>query len=182
MPNEPRGFYICERCGREFGYKAHRSNHLRVCQKIYSLSEMIKLGEVCLPDNLESECWMWVKGVTDKTPYGRHGKEHSHRFVYKNYFNVDITGLVVCHMCDTPGCVNPGHLVLGTQSDNIKDSFAKGRSLSPMSRNHPKYIEAKEKSNSSRGEHYMRRPDAPVKDRLESMMKGRGIENWFYNN
>lgn len=38
-------------------------------------------------------------------------------------------GMQICHKCDTPACVNPNHLFLGTNLDNIADRKAKGRYL-----------------------------------------------------
>ena len=53
-----------------------------------------------------------------------------HRLVYclHNGIELDaIKGLVIMHLCDTPGCINPDHLKLGTHASNIADREAKGR-------------------------------------------------------
>lgn len=83
----------------------------------------------------ESGCWLWVGSLTDKG-YGRirTGSKYSlaHRVSW-SLANGDIPaghgyhGTCVLHRCDTPACVNPDHLFLGTQSENARDCSAKGR-------------------------------------------------------
>jgi hypothetical protein len=51
----------------------------------------------------------------------------AHRFVYKTLVGNLIHGHVICHTCDRKGCVNPEHLVQGTQSHNMRDARKKGR-------------------------------------------------------
>jgi hypothetical protein len=50
-----------------------------------------------------------------------------HRIAYEQAYGPFDPSLKVCHTCDTPRCSNPAHLFLGTQADNLRDMFAKGR-------------------------------------------------------
>src|SRR5688572_33287595 len=51
----------------------------------------------------------------------------AHRVAYELAHGVAPGNLVVRHSCDTPACVNPDHLLLGTQLDNIADRNMRGR-------------------------------------------------------
>lgn len=74
-------------------------------------------------------CWSWL-GATTKAGYGHlryEGKQiYAHRLMCL-LLGLSIDGKVVMHTCDNPGCVNPKHLRVGTQIDNIRDRDAKGR-------------------------------------------------------
>lgn len=74
-------------------------------------------------------CWLWAGG-TDSFGYGffRHaGEVTAHRVSYTLHIAPIPKGLHVLHKCDVPECVNPAHLFLGTQIDNMKDCARKGR-------------------------------------------------------
>ncbi len=53
--------------------------------------------------------------------------KRAHRIAWELVEGEIFSGLCVLHTCDTPLCVNPKHLSLGTRGDNIRDSKAKGR-------------------------------------------------------
>ncbi len=82
-------------------------------------------------------CWLWTGSLTS-TGYGQIGlgsktdgtrKPHkAHRVAYELYVGKIPHGMGVLHRCDTPLCVNPQHLFLGTQKDNSQDMGRKGRS------------------------------------------------------
>lgn len=77
-----------------------------------------------------SGCWLWF-GPVDENGYGRvrngSKKIRVHRLSYEIHKGPIPQGLVACHRCDVPGCVNPEHLFVGTLADNIADRDAKGR-------------------------------------------------------
>lgn len=81
-----------------------------------------------------SGCWLWVGGLTThgygrmKVPGPRRG---AHRVSWEIHRGPIPAGMHVLHRCDIPACVNPGHLFLGTQADNMRDMYAKGRAGSP---------------------------------------------------
>lgn len=78
-------------------------------------------------------CWLWT-GATKPTGYGNFGVSGrtvtAHRFAYEQFVGVIGDGLCVLHHCDNPSCVNPEHLFLGTQGDNMRDMTRKGRNTS----------------------------------------------------
>jgi hypothetical protein len=76
------------------------------------------------------DCWLWTASA-DTAGYGQiniSGKMvMAHRFAYLIMYG-DPGALFCCHKCDTPLCVNPHHLFLGTNAQNMADMVAKGRS------------------------------------------------------
>jgi len=75
-------------------------------------------------------CWVW-RGSTNTGGYGAlvtRGKfMAAHRASYFTFVSPIPPGLSVLHRCDNPPCINPDHLFLGTQKDNMADMVSKGR-------------------------------------------------------
>lgn len=75
-------------------------------------------------------CWLWGGAINDKgygQIYDGYSVKYAHRISYKIYKGEIPKGLLVCHHCDNPICVNPEHLFLGTHKDNNMDMIRKGR-------------------------------------------------------
>ena len=81
-------------------------------------------------------CWDWIAAV-DRRGYGllraRHPRRlvRAHRVSWELHYGAIPSGVEVCHSCDRPRCVRPGHLFLGTHRDNLRDAWDKGRLLLP---------------------------------------------------
>lgn len=120
--------YKCLHCNKE------RSKHKRkFCTlKCYVEARTLPLSvrfwrKVSKTDS----CWLWT-GAKNKDGCGRIGTiggklEKASRVSYSLKYGNIPSGMFVCHRCDNPRCVRPGHLFLGTPRDNTLDMVAKGR-------------------------------------------------------
>ncbi len=84
-------------------------------------------------------CWLWT-GPYTHNGYGLFGHlsrmKRAHRVSYQLHVGPipkgdGYHGTCVLHRCDVRSCVNPAHLFLGTQKENVADMFAKGRGRTP---------------------------------------------------
>lgn len=89
------------------------------------------------------ECWLWTGSRNTENRSGNgHGRIRvydasggdsgrallAHRVAYELHHGVTVPNHIrVLHHCDVPHCVNPAHLFLGSQADNVADMIAKGR-------------------------------------------------------
>lgn len=79
-------------------------------------------------------CWLWLGAPSDATSTGQYGRfriagrqERAHRAAWMLFRGAVPIGMHVLHRCDVPACVNPQHLFLGRNDDNVADRVSKNR-------------------------------------------------------
>ena len=140
LGNHPKWYCLCD-CGKTSSVFGHclREGHTQSCGCIRSRAkEVAWIEKPCIYPEL-GDCHICTSHA--KTPYGypvrrRNGKlECLSHVVYEKYNNCSITsGTCTRHKCDTPGCINPEHLEIGTKGDNNKDRVERGRSRTIVTR------------------------------------------------
>lgn len=95
-----------------------------------------KFKESVFP-NPVTKCWMWM-ACTNRRNYGIMGIVSApwlaHRYSYERFVGPIPDGLEVLHNCDNPSCVNPDHLRVGTQTENMRDMDMRGRRVNTPQR------------------------------------------------
>lgn len=117
-------------CGHHYYSSRHGWTTKRHFKRTDSLAERFERHVERDPN---SGCWLWAGTVSGGGPTG-YGTITFDKTIYKAHrLSVILSGReipagkFVCHACDTPLCVNPAHLWIGSHADNMADMAAKGR-------------------------------------------------------
>lgn len=96
------------------------------------------MSKVTVPSR-KSDCWIWQ--ATTARGYGQFStgmsSKKAHRWIYEVVVGPIPDGHIIRHRCDTPRCVNPKHLEVGTDADNARDRSERGRGDDRKGERHP---------------------------------------------
>lgn len=111
----------------EMHYQRNRINGDPIATKI--VRRNAPMGEFLeFYTNKSGNCWMWTGSGERYGKITRQGRTVSaHRAAYEENFGPIPDGAVVRHKCDTPKCVRPEHLELGSNADNSRDMTDRDR-------------------------------------------------------
>lgn len=127
----------CSHCGTAFATDACRTRYCdTACYHgaLRARSTETLVARFWAKVNKTPTCWLWTAGTI--RGYGQfhlprtgstHHTVYAHRYAWTLTNGPILDNLSVLHRCDVPLCVNPEHLFLGTQPDNLADARAKGR-------------------------------------------------------
>lgn len=92
-----------------------------------NLPERIEAFAAKVDKRSHDECWEWKASKKGHMRYGQfkagNGRSTmAHRYAWEAFFGPVPDGMLVLHKCNNPSCVNPYHLYLGSQADNMKDA------------------------------------------------------------
>lgn len=102
--------------------------------------------------NAPNGCWEWL-AYRDQRGYGQYRltrqrkSDLAHRLAWADKNGPIPDGMFCCHHCDNPSCLNPDHIFIGTQLDNVKDCREKGRFRNPPTyygEDHPRAVVTEE--------------------------------------
>lgn len=130
----------CKACGSGF-QKRHRDSMTQWAGRMYCSKSCANRDHERQPVHVrfwnfvsksQDGCWLW-NGTKDGGGYGQistfrgEAPAKAHRVSWEMRNGEIPAGMSICHKCDTPSCVNPDHLFIGTQADNARDMVSKGR-------------------------------------------------------
>lgn len=124
----PGGLSVFHRCSE---LACCNTEHLFVGKSRSNLSISERIEKWSMPEP-NSGCWLWLANTGGKGRYGKltcnRRQRQAHAASWEAHNGRPVPdGLVVRHRCDVSLCVNPNHLLIGTQADNINDRDSRGR-------------------------------------------------------